>query len=256
MTPNEILQTLAPWQAAHRRRAWKPRVVDGEGAATGSRFGGAAWLPDGVAPSCGRCRAPMPLLVQIDLAAAPGELGRGLLQAFYCCDPDCEQECEGWSPFSAAHLVRIVAPGEAGAVDVARETHHAARAIVGWDAIEDGPPTQELGELGLDFRYDFKTKTVAIRCASVGLDVPSVGLDEVTAEQVSTAAAGDKLLGWPCWVQGAEYPECPKCKARMRYLVQLDSEDHLPIMWGDVGIAHITQCAEHPDVLTMGWACS
>jgi hypothetical protein len=105
-------------------------------------------------------------------------------------------------------------------------------------------------------RYDFKAGTVSIRCPTVGLDAPPIRIDDLTAEQIANAEIGDKVLGWPHWVQGAEYPTCPKCRCRMRYLFQIDSEDHLPITWGDAGILHISQCPSHCDVLTMAWACA
>ncbi len=66
---------------------------------------------------------------------------------------------------------------------------------------------------------------------------------------------GDTLLGWPHWIQGVEYPECPKCKARMEHVFQIDSEKNLPLMWGDMGIAHVTRCPTHREVLALGWAC-
>lgn len=254
MTPREILLQLAPWKNAQRRPAWKPRTVDGPGQPTGSRFGGAAWLTDGMPPACKRCKQPMPLLVQLDLDATPGDLGPGLLQAFYCADPDCELACEGWSPFADMHLVRLVEKKD-GVLARTRSTDHPPRAIASWDPKGDLPSPEDHGELGLAMKYDFATKTVAIRCASVGLDEAAVGIDDLTAEQIADAESGDKLLGWPRWVQGAEYPTCPRCESRMRYLFQLGSEDHLPVMWGDAGTAHVSQCQTHRDVLTIAWAC-
>ena len=66
---------------------------------------------------------------------------------------------------------------------------------------------------------------------------------------------GDKLLGWPAWVQGIEYPECPVCSDSMKFIFQIDSEDNLDYMFGDVGCAHITQCEKHPERLAIAWAC-
>jgi hypothetical protein len=41
----------------------------------------------------------------------------------------------------------------------------------------------------------------------------------------------------------------------MWHVFQIDSEDNLPYMFGDVGCAHITQCPEHKEVVAFGWAC-
>jgi hypothetical protein len=252
VTPKEIELMLAVWKNSQRRPAWKPTVSDGAGDPSGSRFGGPAYSASGP-ELCGICRAPMPLLIQLDLESTPGGIGRGLLQAFYCADADCEQTGDGWSPFSQMHRVRMV--DKSGGALTPTPNDHPARAIVGWEPLQDLPSAQDHDELGLELQYDFVQKTVAIRCPSVGLDAPPIGIDDLTAEQIADAETGDKLLGWPHWVQGAEYPSCPECKSRMRYLFQIDSEDHLPIMWGDVGIAHLSQCPNHPHVLTLGWAC-
>ena len=52
--------------------------------------------------------------------------------------------------------------------------------------------------------------------------------------------SGEKLGGWPMWVQSVEYPSCPECGAEMTLLFQIDSERNLPYMFGDVGCGHIT----------------
>jgi hypothetical protein len=67
---------------------------------------------------------------------------------------------------------------------------------------------------------------------------------------------GDKLGGWPRWVQWVEYPTCPECGATMALVLQIDSERTHPVSFGDLGIAHLTQCPNHPDVLRFAWASS
>ncbi len=89
----------------------------------------------------------------------------------------------------------------------------------------------------------------------VGLTIEG-GFSDGLAETVATAASGDKLAGWPVWVQGMEHPSCPRCGRRMWLVFQLDSEDHLPFMFGDMGTGHLTQCPEHLEVVAFGWACS
>lgn len=256
-----LLEALAPWRERHARPAWQPRVEDGPGAPAGSRFGGLPWLPEGGAhPRCGHCGAPLRLLVQLDLGALPAEargaLGTGLLQAFYCERDACEQACDGWAPFSQAHHVRVLVPGPGGLAAPAGHPFP-ARAIVGWERLLDLPAPEEHRDEGLALDYDLEANTVRVRCAEVGLDVGPFALAALEDEEVlGRAAAGDKLLGWPAWVQGVEYPACPRCARQMELVFQLDSEDHLPHMWGDAGVAHVTRCPDHPDVLTLAWACS
>ena len=103
---------------------------------------------------------------------------------------------------------------------------------------------------------DFSARTVRIQCPSVGLETEAMPMKAAPeAEAVTIAEMGDKLAGYPHWVQGVEYPNCPECNRRMELAFQLDSEDHLPFMFGDVGCGPITQCPEHKEVVTFGWAC-
>ena len=121
-------------------------------------------------------------------------------------------------------------------------------------AVLAGAPTEH-DTLGLLYDYDFDKNTVRVDCSE--FDVSAEGsTDDDVAEAIATAAPGDKLAGWPAWIQGVEYPSCPKCEQQMRLVFQLDSDDHLPFMFGDVGTGHITQCPEHLEVVAFGWACS
>ncbi|MFK7971974.1 MAG: DUF1963 domain-containing protein, partial [Bacteroidia bacterium] len=70
------------------------------------------------------------------------------------------------------------------------------------------------------------------------------------------AITGDKLFGWPYWVQSQEYPFDRKTESRMELLFQFDSEVNLPFMFGDAGIGHLTQSPDNKDELGFGWACT
>ncbi|WP_309892740.1 DUF1963 domain-containing protein [Archangium sp.] len=260
MDAKSILKALQPWRDAHQRIAWLPQVKSGPGRAAGSRFGGLPWLPRGEShPACDNCDRPLRLLLQLELQSLPEparqHLGRGLLQVFYCEREDCEQECDGWSPFSEAHRVQLVDATD-GDLAAPAGNPFPPKEISGWKQAEDHPAAAEHEELGLDFEYDFDANTVRVRCPEIGLDAPPIGIHDLEAETVANALMGDKLLGWPHWIQGVEYPECPKCQARMEHVFQLDSENHLPLMWGDAGIAHVTRCPTHREVFALGWACS
>lgn len=61
--------------------------------------------------------------------------------------------------------------------------------------------------------------TVRLDCPEPGLTAEQ-RLDEGLAEAVGTVATGDKLAGWPDWVQGMEYPSCPECGQRLRLVLQ------------------------------------
>ena len=128
--------------------------------------------------------------------------------------------------------MRIVSGAPAGETRALPAGMFPPRRITGWTETEDYPNYEELDDLGAPLDED-------------ELD----GLaDEFPRE-------GEKLLGWPYWVQGVEYPECRVCGTQMTMLFQMDSSRTLPFMFPDAGAGHITQCPIHPDELAFGWAC-
>jgi hypothetical protein len=276
---DEVLDALGPWREVQGRPAWRPVVRPGEpepGSGGCSKFCGGPWrLPGEPAATCAHCARPLRLFVQLDLGELPAELegryGEGVLQLFYCVggpEVDGHPECigeDGWAPFSdVASLVRVVpgatlAPagspdGGAGSPDDGTEGFDAA-AIVGWERFDDLPDPEDHDLAGLWRTYDADLRTVSVRCPEVGLEA-TVGLDDLDVDDIAQAAGQDKLAGWPRWDQGREYPACPTCGATMRLVLQLDSEDHVPFMFGDLGTGHITQCPVHHDVVAFGWAGS
>lgn len=265
---DEVLATLAPWVQAHRRPAWRPQVTPGEPAASDglSKFGGQPWLQAGeAAPRCALCARPLQLFVQLDLAALPDELGGrhgdGVLQLFSCgggLDDADGPECYGdggWEPFSnEVSLVRVVPAGALAPTTVVGEVLRAST-IGGWERFDDRPDPEDHDLAGLTASYDMRLRTVTLRCPEVGLNA-TVGLDDLGVEEIARAAEKDKLGGWPLWGQGREYPACPACSEPMQLVLQLDSDDNVPFMFGDMGIGHITQCPTHLDVVTFAWAGS
>lgn len=230
--PLDIPEALAP----HRRSCWVPITYEPSSPDAASFFGSAAFLPAGTSPpACGECGRAMPTFLQIssaDLPAAVGlPFGSGILQLFCCTTCDAAYE-----PFSNAAHVRVL-PLEIAFCGLDDESEPAteefpAFVISGWTEHDDYPnPDEQL---------------------TAGIALP----DDVE-ERVAQAfpVQGDKLLGWPHWVQGVEYPSCTVCHARMRYVFQIDSEDNLPWMFGDVGCGHLFVCETHEHVLSFHWAC-
>jgi hypothetical protein len=205
----------------------------------------------------------MQLFLQLNLSQLPQELegryGQGLVQLFYCAYTEvgnCMADY-GYAAFQGPKVVRVVQPAAGGRrrkIPVA-EGYFPPKTIIGWEGGDDYPNSQDHEELGLDYRYDFSLGTVRVSCGQPKLlfeNQKSSGLTEA----ISSALSGDKLAGWPCWIQQAEYPQCPRCRRRMEPVFQLDSNDNLPFMFGDCGCGHITQCPEHKEVVTFAWACS
>jgi uncharacterized protein YwqG len=236
----DIPQTIQPF----KKPAWIPITQDGDGPVTGSKFSGTPWLSEGETwPVCPICHQPMQLFVQLRLDELPSALkeqfGSGLLQMFYCVNgvknEPCEVVAKAWFPFSKAHVVRIVQPlGEAQQILIPQGMFPAKK-ITGWQEVEDYPSPAEYPNLGVSLNED--------------------EIDELYDKEI-LPQAGEKLAGWPNWIQGVEYPTCPECKKLMRLVFQIDSVKNLPFMFGDVGCGHITQCETHKHILAFGWACS
>lgn len=228
--------------AGHRRTAWMPEVQDGAGAPDGSRFGGAPWLRPGESwPACANCGRPLHFFLQLnarDLPPAGAQaLEGGLLQFFYCIreQPACDVDCEGWAPWARCMLVRLVPRDDLGGGAAAdpQPDGFPARRITGWAEHPDYPNWEEMEQMGL-------------------------ALSDEEADALGDSdfpLAGEKLLGWPLWIQGMEYPDCPDCGTQMELLFQVDSEQNIPHMWGDSGVGHITQCPRHRGRVAFGWAC-
>ncbi len=221
------LQHLPRWPT------WLPETADGDGPLRGSRIGGRAFLLSGEQhPACGVCGSPLHLVVQLNSEELPAPVsawtGPGIFQVFYCLS-QCAWNADGWAPHSLVHRARRIDLHATGELSAAGRSAP-ARAITGWGEVEDLPKWRELP-----------------------IAVPDE-LEDVF-DEAERPVVGDKLDGWPFWVQRPEYTNCSVCGARMRMLFQVDSQDNLDWMWGDTGCAHLSVCPEHPDELAFGWAC-
>ena len=200
----------------------------------------------------------MRFFLQLALAelpeAASYPLRDGILQMFYCSGDD--GNCETWTPFTGTHDIRIVPVGDELADSPGSVEVFPRGFIVDWTETSDAPHPEEHQALGLTYDYDFENDVVDVRCAEPPIALEKASLDLDVAEAISSPLSGDKLGGWPDWVQSTEYPNCPECRTQMQLLLQVDSEDNLPYMFGDAGCAHLTYCPNHPEVLAFGWACS
>jgi hypothetical protein len=69
----------------------------------------------------------------------------------------------------------------------------------------------------------------------------------------------NRIGGEPCWVQDAEYPECPSCGEVMSHLMQLDSDlatsDGRDWSWGSGGIGYVSWC-DRCKVSGLLWQCT
>lgn len=251
------LERLRTRLASAARPAFLPEVESGEDDPSGSKFAGTPRLAEGEGwPRCGHCQNPMQLLIQLDLGATPGlaELcgTSGWLQVFYCRQPGtfCEQVGDdAFSPFGRFQLARVhhVAPGAAQAPgESGPSAPLAPRCIRGWREVLDLPwPSEPPARTGVTF-----TEEEAARAFD------HLTGDGPYGDDPPLTHGGDKLLGWPVWLQGYDPVPCPACQVPMRQVLQLASRGHLEHDFGDCGVAALVCCPDHPGRFGFSWAGS
>jgi uncharacterized protein YwqG len=234
-----------------KRTAWKPIVKKTDGLITDSKFAGTPYLKaEEDYPRCENCGELLQLFIQLNLDRLPEAIknnyGSGLLQMFYCIneEPLCEVECQAFFPFAKSVLIRIVqieSDNASADKSVPEENDFLPRLIIGWKEVVDYPNWEE--------RELLEEELAEIDWENL-VDEEGVSFNEWFP------VGGDKLAGYPRWIQSIEYPNCPLCGDQMQLVFQIDSDDNVPHMFGDVGCGHITQCKDHKDQLAFGWACS
>lgn len=204
-----------------------------------SKIGGFPYLRNAEDwPQCPNCQKHLQLFVQLNLEQLPERKDQGLIQLFYCTssEPDCETALKAFFPFSSAVVCRKTAVnGPSAIIQPVIDTIFKEKLITGWEAKNDYPHAEE---------YE-----------SLGLEMDDEVLEILEARGLGSTVDKDKLFGWPYWVQGVEYPLDRKTGQQMELLFQLDSEDHLPYMFGDSGVGHLTQSPDNKEELAFGWAC-
>lgn len=216
-----------------RRPAWSPIVEAVDGPITASKFGGMPYLTGETQwPRCGTCGDWLQLLVQLrsqDMPVELHDLFDGLLQAFFCTSDSCVP-AEPFRNNSAIRLVTVAGPP--ALVRPPFDEAFGGHEISGWEKHVDYPTDIELESLGVKLR-----------------DGP-----EVDGEFFSPMG-GDKLMGWPGWPQNVDYVKCPSCGGAMQTIVQVTSEHNVPYMFGDGGLAWVSQCRMHREMLALhcGW---
>lgn len=248
------------------RLAWKPIVTDGDSSRLSSKFSGLPWLAkDEPWPTCPLCGQFMKLYFQLNCSELPEpvrqEFGTGLLQMFYCrdCIYDGNVEPAEVSFGETAYLhknllIRLVQPnGEASTAPIPLPLldYWSAKTIVDWQQVEDYPySVNEIVALiyGWERINDEKLSNEVLE--RLGFSDYEDYEEHISLEQ------GNKLAGYPYWVQGIEYSGCPICHEPMRQVFQLTSEKNLPYEFRDGGgIAQVLQCKTHKGLFALTWAC-
>jgi len=258
-----------------KKKTWIPVTEDGDGEIFESKFSGIPLLTEGESwPHCKYCGKPMMFFLQINLDVIPEELKaewnmrEGILQMFYCT----EEEASGSENKNGENmLIRILDNSGKPSADIKIPeglTLFPPKKIIEWKESFDYPIFNELEYLGIKPRIDTDADITIEMLEECGFDdydpedIKEGALDEgehydivweVLNEIIKRPLSGEKLGGWPLWVQEVNYPTCPVCGNKMRFLLQIDSNKTLPYVFGDYGCGHITQCSEHNSVLAFTW---
>lgn len=259
--PTPLLPELERIFAPLARAGYAPLFEAGESI---GQFGGSPHLAAAEKwPCCGACQSRLHLVCQLDLGRLPSSHplpDSGWLQLFYCTADHCNHP-QAWGPFSDNALARYLPEGESSLL-APPDSAYPRRDLTGWQSLTDYPGWEER-----------PTLNDRQRTASCNLEEPAF-LEHfclTEAEARDQAAAyfrnypGDKLLGWPAWTQGADYPCCPQCCEPMSMFFQINNDGqnsqepgytscHGQIFAAD-GNGHIFVCAMHPEQLTFSWAC-
>lgn len=268
MTEHEFLGALEPWFAARSRPAWKPVTRPGDGAATVSKLGGLPALAPGEPwPTCPDCGRPMPLLLQLNLATLPEELGTpfgtGLLQLFACtsgedanasANANANEEEGAAAVVATATLARLVADGPLAAPEAvpAEADDLTPRAIVLWQRFDDHPDFDDFDDLGLLTEY-VKARPPKMRAKCPELGLAFEGKAAKLFESLDRCREGDKLGGWPDWPREKHWPACPDCGTRMQHVFQIETNDEIDELFGEPVRGHLMQCPTHQHVLHFAW---
>lgn len=269
--PAEVVERARAAVAGRLRQAWVPRLTDPAAPADAacSKLGGRPMLAAGEPwPGCPACGTALPLAAQLARAGLPTAIAArfpadaGWLQLFYCDSPGCsERDPAGararnrvlrWLP--AAGATPATVPDPLG--DAAGRRWSPAD-VSGWDAHQESPHLEDLQPEAQEACREVHEHLAAREDArAAGIDLPEEALPEAELVALGGARAGDKLGGWPCWEQGAEWSTCRACDRRLEPLLQLDAwRGRLTALFAADGIGHLCACPEHPHELVFAWAC-
>ncbi|MDP4145724.1 MAG: DUF1963 domain-containing protein [Bacillota bacterium] len=239
----------------YKRKVWIPKIVNEEISLTTSKFLGTPVITDSFNwPICPNCGKKMQFFMQLNVLELPDEfksflgIEEGLIQLFYCTTMEspigfdfskgspnfCDIDCETYFPFSKSIHARVIKDFNlTTSNNFDTQSISQAKTIVAWEEKYDLPGIPDLESLGVEVNEEV--------------------IDLIY--ESGYPLVGDKIGGWPLWFQNSDYPTCPICKKKMRYLVQLDSEGNIPYVFGEYGVGLLTQCEEHKEILTFHWNC-
>jgi uncharacterized protein YwqG/predicted DNA-binding WGR domain protein len=224
------LRTLKKWERTAYLPVLESRPID-PASALGDKFGGMPWISD-AAPWPELDGEQMEFLFQLELAKRLRSFPKGLLlQCFYSWKGDYAS----YDPWAPTACVRFVRPKGRPVVDPLAELYP-ENAIV-------------------DYTERIELPGYASRETREELAAIEHLLDPVLDVDPRFDRRGDKLGGWPDFIQDEELVRCRICGEALLELVQIESGRALPLVWGDMGVAYVVACPKHLTEATLFWQC-
>lgn len=240
MTSSEKIEKAKAKLQAFIKKAYLPivKVATPKHDAT-TKFGGLPYLRNNKDwETCPSCKQNMQLFVQLNLETLPLKYSnsKGLIQLFYCTnEAKCELSQDNFLPFSQGVVARkIQVKGNSATQKPNLAKVFEEKQVTTWETIDDYPSPEEYVDLGIE------------------IDRNTVELLEDA--DICLPAPGDKLGGWPYWLQYREYIEDEADdESEFSHLLQLDSQDNLPFDFGEGGLAYLMYNPKKDEELALLW---
>lgn len=254
-----LRELIAPLE----RKAYRAELIAGEpDDPLASKFGGKPYFEDNEDwPICSRCQNAMHFICQLDLrqcsaADLPAD-HFGLISFFYCwkCYP-FETGAPGW--MFSYHERPALEKYRALEMPAKNENRNLLAKLISPPAKLTVPCTVKLIEAISIPEYEEFEGLVPETSRLMLDDLDAVDQYYDLLEEIEARGADDCLTqvgGYGAWIQGKPELLCHECGSELQLLVQIGSEKHAGIMFGDGGAIYITYCREHPDVLLMESQC-
>lgn len=234
----EILQAITTLNK-HSKQAYIPVTKTAKAEhSIHSKLGGLPYLSqENDYPKCSNCGRHLQLLVQLNLEDIPENTEKGLIQLFFCTNPNTGCESKLLSKNSTTSLCRKVETTE----DIIREfSNHdyvfPEKRITQFIEHIDYPHSEDYNQLDIE------------------LQVPDAIYDYMLANNIGTTNDNDKLFGYPRWLQSSAFSKDQNSDDR-HLLFQLASNDNLPFMFGDSGIGYLIKITNNNNELSFNWQC-
>jgi uncharacterized protein YwqG len=199
-----------------------------------SHLAGPPFWPDGEPwPVCGQCDRPLAFIgqVRLDGEGSP-RIGDAELLTFHYC-----LECFAYGPEQAsAYRLRLYKDVAATPLAKAPMPHTDEVDYAHWDPVPCA--VTMVSVQSIPHWEDAKAQLDGVELG----DGPWAAYNAEGQALTGAPNIESRLGGYPDWIQGSYWPDCPACGVRMQLIWQLDSERETGLMWGDSGRVYIFAC--------------